>query len=292
MTRRHLDRGPITCRCGTPTPNGELTCESCLNLLDQAIADLTWLSDQLDAMVGQQHGIDTSGGGTTTDDPDGSLPFNDRASRTQRRLHHTLARWVRRIHAAGVAHQSPTVGLPRPADDPTRWAIPTMARWLAWRTDGLAHHRMGHAASTEIRSVVASTTQQVLWTGKTRTFLGPCDMHAVCGGQVWAEDDADTGICDSCGAPYPVDQRRSALEAQLDARLCTAAEIAKLSTYLGLDLNREQVRKRINLWHHRGRITPAGRDPHAGEPLFRYGDVRALLAATGPDRSHDQKTAR
>ena len=59
-------------------------------------------------------------------------------------------------------------------------------------------------------------------------------------------------------------------------KLCTAAEIAHLSTYLGLDISREQVRKRINQWHRRNQITRKG--GVLNEPTFRFGDALALLA--------------
>ena len=70
---------------------------------------------------------------------------------------------------------------------------------------------------------------------------------------------------------------RARLLGELDDRLCTAAEIAHLSTYLGLKADREQVRKRINQWNKRGLITE-----HPGvtdEVTFRFGEVYERLAA-------------
>ena len=88
-------------------------------------------------------------------------------------------------------------------------------------------------------------------------------------GSVWA-------MCDECETTHDAEEIRGRLLAELDDRLCTAAEIAKLSTYLGLKADREQVRKRINQWHTRGLIVehPSLTD----EVTFRFGEVYARLA--------------
>lgn len=264
---------PAHCRCGTQT-EGDRTCEACLNRLDTALGEMAWLDEQLEIAVSRQRGASfTSGGHSSGETP---LPYNDRATRAERRLHATLARWVRRCVNAHVAHQASTDQLPR-GDGPDHWSITDMARWLMWRTDGLAAHTMGHQAMLDITSAAASATQTVTWKRSARIFLGPCDDHAVCDGEVYADEDADEGACDSCGRTYPVDERRAALEAELSSRLFPAREIAKLATILDLGIPSDQVRKRVNLWHHRGRITAAITDPHTGEPLFRFGEVRALL---------------
>lgn len=77
---------------------------------------------------------------------------------------------------------------------------------------------------------------------------------------------------DDCGMTYDVATRREAMVADIESRLCTAAEIASLATYLELLEDRDRVRKRINLWAHRGVIQP-DQINHDGEPLYAFGPV-------------------
>jgi hypothetical protein len=76
---------------------------------------------------------------------------------------------------------------------------------------------------------------------------------------------------------------RDKLLAELDDRLCTAAEIARLSTYLGLQADRAKVRNRINVWAKRGRIV--SETELTTEPAYRFGIVWRLLVAHEADRS-------
>lgn len=116
--------------------------------------------------------------------------------------------------------------------------------------------------------VAVERCRRVIDTRPARQYLGECD----CGGPLYAELGSDTAACRDCKAEQSADLRRSALLAELEGRLCTAAEIADLSTHLGLKADREQVRKRINSWHRRGRISEVG-------DRFRFGEVWHLLMA-------------
>lgn len=281
--RRYRDRA-TSCGCGAEVHDGIQTCEECLAKLDTALGDLPWLDEQLEVSISRQRGVDNRGGTPSTGEH--ALPWNDRASKAHRRLQRTLANWITRIDELGVHHQAPTLGLPR--GDHDRWTITAMSRWLAWRVDGLATHPAGHRAMLDITSAAASATQTVLWKRRSRIFLGPCNAilldprtlipTGACPGEVYADEGEDNGRCDHCHLPYLVEERRARLERELDDTAFTAAGIARLSTFLGLDLSREQVRKRINQWHRRGRILASTHDPLTGEPMFRYGAVRALLA--------------
>lgn len=104
-------------------------------------------------------------------------------------------------------------------------------------------------------------------------FLGVCPE---CQESVYAVEHAVTGTCRGCGAEYDTEASRLALTDALDDQLLTAAEIASMSTYLGLDAPRERIRMRVAQWHKRGRIAAAGHDER-GHPRFAYRDVRPLL---------------
>ena len=73
------------------------------------------------------------------------------------------------------------------------------------------------------------------------------------------------------------DELRERLLRDLDGKICTAAEIAHLSTYLGLDIRRDQVRKQ-NQPMAQARARSARKGGTDDAPVFRFGDVLALLA--------------
>lgn len=115
-----------------------------------------------------------------------------------------------------------------------------------------------------------------------RIYLGVCtktpDVGPACPGSVYAIEGELMGKCEECKAEYDVAASREGLESGLDSMLMTAADIARASTYLGLNADRDRVRKRINQWNKRGIIQAKGSDDN-GDPRFSYGDVRARLYA-------------
>lgn len=117
----------------------------------------------------------------------------------------------------------------------------------------------------------------------SKVYLGACTVP-LCAGSVYAKEGDETGRCDQddCRTEYDTSLSRRGLESELDSQLLTAAEIARLSTYLGLKADRQKVRVRVNLWHSRGRLAAAGR-AEDGSPRFRYGEVRGLLYAAFVD---------
>jgi hypothetical protein len=95
---------------------------------------------------------------------------------------------------------------------------------------------------------------------------------------------------DDCEAVFDVAECRTTMVADLDTRLCTAAEIATLATYLDLLDDRERVRNRINQWGKRGLI-----EPHMlsveGEPMYRFGEVTERILAADATRRSRRKGA-
>lgn len=149
-----------------------------------------------------------------------------------------------------------------------------ISRWMLWRVDGLALHDIGIEAVDEISAAV-QTCHRLIDRHPERQYLGPCE--ACDGGRLYAQPAAKWAKCDACDTTVDADTVRARLLKTLDDQLYTAAEIARLSTYLGLKAGREQVRKRINQWHKRDLI-----HPHAAfsdEPAFRFGEVYERLVA-------------
>lgn len=283
---------PHTCRCGKPlTDRGHWTCDECLTDLARLLgSDMTWIAQQLEVSISRQRGVGNGAGAPSTGPT--PLPWNEWASKCERKLRGLLVHWTKAVHTAHVAARGGVADV-LPLGDSPDWSITDMARWLTWRVDGLAHHPFGRAMLQQLSGAAEAATRCVTWKRIGRVYLGTCDgtlpdpeqtdqTVQPCDGEVYADEDEDHGECEQCARVYAVDLRRRSMETELDARLFPAAEIARLSTFLGLDMPRDQVRKRVNLWHHRGRIQAAGHVPPTRPgaeptPLFRYGEVRALL---------------
>jgi hypothetical protein len=165
--------------------------------------------------------------------------------------------------------------------------IDSMSAWLATRVHGLALLDIGPEAMDEITDAAAECHRIVFWKRRSRIYLGPCQTTQTdedgnetppCPGEVYAEEGEPVGYCDLCKQGATVVIRRDKLEKDLDGYLATASEIARLATYLGLDVKREVVRKRVLYWHRHKRIEQRSTDP-TGLPMVRYGEARTLLYA-------------
>ena len=254
------------CACGKPTRDQRYVCDGCADSLSQALGDVPWLDEELETTITKRKGIDYrrvgGGKGGKREQPS---PPEWTASNARTHLKGVLVAWVRFCADEDVRHSSPHRGLP--ADD-----LPAISRWLMWRVDGLSLHDIGAAAVDEITSAVAHC-HRLIDRPADRQFLGNCDTCDE--GRLYARPGGAMARCNTCGDMVDAEGLRERLLAELDDRLCTAAEIAHLSTYLGLRADREQVRKRINQWHKRERIT--AEHAFSPDPVFRFGIVRRLL---------------
>lgn len=157
----------------------------------------------------------------------------------------------------------------------------TAARYLAAHLDWIRHERYVdeayrdiHAAARVITGIVDRPTGQVL--------VGACD----CGTVLYAKATAATIACRHCARRWDVAGSRDTLRQALDDKLATAAQIAGLAITSDPDLDRQRVRRTINVWGHRGPdhggIETRGHSA-SGDPLYRVGDVipRVLAAHAG-----------
>lgn len=279
-----------TCRrCYRETRDDAYVCEDCCDEFARELGEVPWLTEQVEISITRQHASAGAMGSTTRGSDlvadlaqileDGKLghlgtPWHETASRANRALHSTLATWVRFCAEEHVRHQAPSDSLP--AD-----SMPAMSRWLMWRVDGLAWHELGADAVTEVVRACGEVRRIVLWKPPARNYLATCgtvNAGETCPGDVYATEGEDYGRCDTCGAMHEVAKRRIELNKRLDDHLCTAADIARMAVFLGLQAKRDTVRNKVNVWHKRGRITPRAHAPN-GDPMFRYGEVRGMLAA-------------
>ena len=252
-----------TCRCGQPTRDAAYTCDTCSQQLAIALGDIPWLTEELDTTITRQKGATYNG--STSRGAEAPSPVHWGASEARSHLKALLVSWVLFSHETGVRNASPHIGLP---DDD----LVSLSRWLLWRVDGFALLDIGPEVVDEITEAVA-TCRRVIDRPADRQYLGACDMCPT--GRLYARPGGTWARCDGCDQATEADKIRERMLRELDDRLCTAAEIAQLSTYLGLRADRETVRKRINQWHKRGRI--AREHAFSEEPAFRFGIVWRLL---------------
>ena len=258
------------CVCGRPTRDAAFGCDECADDLARALGDVAWLEEELEVTITRQKGIDYRGVGGGK----GGKKANERpspvvwgASEARAHLKALLVSWALFCNAEEVRHSESSNALPE--DNLT-----ALSRWLIWRVDGLMLHEIAADAIDEITSAVADC-RRLIDRPAERQYLGECDTCK--SGKLYARREGQWAICEECDAHFLADEIRAGLLKRLDDRLCTAAEIAKLSTYLGLQAGREQVRKRINQWHARGLIVE--HPSLADEVTFRFGEVYERLAA-------------
>lgn len=260
------------CRCGTPTRDNASLCDPHASQLTQALAEVPFLAEQLEISRTRQR---ASGG--TAGSGDNTVPWDEKASQAIQALHATLHTWVRFCDEEHIPHQSPNRDLP--ADDDK-----AMSRWLMWRVDGLTLHELGPDAWEEITNSTADARRVVFRKPKPKVYLGACTVtlnHVECGHAVYANQGDLNGRCVSpdCRTEYPVKESHARLLKALDDRLLTAADVATTATYMDLPVARDRIRKQINTWHKRGRLTTHGTDEN-NDPLFNFGTVRGLLEET------------
>jgi hypothetical protein len=254
------------CRCGKPTRDDAYVCEDCCDELHRALGDVPWLDDQLEVTITGQKGVDYRKGGGGKGAGELPSPVHWGASEARTHLNALLVSWVLFCDAESIRNQSHHVGLP---DD----NLKALSGWLIWRIDGLALHDIGPEAVDEITSGVAHC-RRLVDRPADRQYLGDCEQQD-CTGRMYSKPGSDFARCDACDTNVNAEAIRTTLLAKLDDRLCTAAEIARLSTYLGLKAGRDQVRNRINQWHSRKLIT--SESLFEDEPAFKFGTVYARL---------------
>lgn len=253
-----------TCRCGRPTRDEAYVCDQCAHDLNAALGDVPWLEEELQTTITRTKGVDYRTKGTTRSSERPS-PVVWSASEASTHLKAVLVSWVLFCADEGVRNQSPHQAIPE--DNLT-----AISRWLMWRVDGLTLLDIGPEAVDEITEAV-KVCHRLIDSPAAKQYLGTCDECET--GRLYARPGAALARCNLCGTTIDAERLRAKLLDDLDDRLCTAAEIARLSTYLGLKADREQVRKKINQWSSRGMLHESASVTE--EATFRFGAVYAML---------------
>lgn len=255
--------------CQVAGPNGRSTCEECLDRLGVILRGTPAVVMDLNASRAGTGGIDyRTLGGATGGSKTLPLVINQGAIDARDRLRAALWSAVGACLHARLEHTSPRDDVPHRGD------LPAMAEWLSWRIDAMPGHPHTEGAPKAIALAVEQALH-VLDRPATRQRLGPCS----CGGNVTAIAAARTARCDQCDLEYDAETLRQQRLTELDDQLCTAAEIAELTTYLSRTITsaRDIVRRRINVWATRGSLIASSVDMTTREPRYRFGEVYALL---------------
>lgn len=263
-----------TMACNRPS-DGWYVCKVCGDMLAETLTDMSWMLDELDTVITQQTRYTTQSSGRSAETP---LVFNIKAADTKANLVNQLDTAARVIAGANGWSRDYTTDK-------------GCAAWLERKVSAIRLHPAGGEITDDICSWYAAC----LWVidrPAQRQYLGDhadvgtvleVEMNVIsptsdeqCPGRIYGRAGKPEARCDTCGATFSAERLRERLLRELDDKLNTAAEIARLSTYLGLDISREQVRKRINQWHSRGQIERKGGSKE--DPTFRFGDALNLLA--------------
>lgn len=123
------------------------------------------------------------------------------------------------------------------------------------------------------------TLERVVDTAAGEVIVGRCP----CEHWLYAVEGASFVRCWGCGTSYDVATSRDALKADLEDRLMTGAEIAKLAGYLGVADSRK-ARLMIQVWAQREKLArwrlwtvDKGGTVVDVESIFRFGDALPLL---------------
>lgn len=256
--------GPRLCAtrgCPRPAHPDRVICAHCAWLLKRDLAEIPDLDRELDvtryrlSAVTATYGP-TRGGGVKP------LPFDPRAAEAALTLHQVLDRWAAHLERADPANRA------RPLH------TAGLARWLLHHHHELAARPDAAQATASIGSAVRDAWRAVDRPAD-RVYAGACNPPA-CSEQLYARPGQPFITCHVCGTRHDADMRRTAMQDDLDGRLLTGAEIARLAQYFGHVPDRERTRNLLKVWATRGVITPRGHDKR-GDPLYPFGDTLRLL---------------
>lgn len=254
--------------CSRPS-EGWFVCATCSEIFqNQVLSEIGWLLEDLDLVIAGQVRYAGQVGGRSSEP---RLPVNLTASDSRAQLLNELTTAVRMIADANQVDYDCTDG-------------ETAAAWLAYRISMIRLHPAGHEVIEGVTREFAGA-HWIVDRPRAKQYLGDCKDHErtddlpICPGSIYALDGKPEARCDVCGNWWDKDHLRGWLISQLEDRIMTASEIARISTYLGMDWSRDRIRKLMNQWHKRGHITSHEIQQDGQHVVgFRFGDALNKLA--------------
>ncbi len=217
--------------------------------------------------------------GFATADPDESpVPFNEHAAEVATELGSTLLEAADYIATAS--------GMFRPLDTPK-----ALGRWLALQVSWMRAQPTGPEMVQHLTRILTRAERAVDRAGDLR-FVGPCggtyldhDGLAVeCTEDLYANSWDHEVACRSCGATYPIKDRRTWLLGQAADMLMPRTELSRALAGFGVIVKTKQLEN----WSARGRLGARGHTVSLPRrPLYRLGDVLEIVRAESakPSRS-------
>lgn len=168
------------------------------------------------------------------------------------------------------------------------------AAWLATQVGWLRSRPEAVEAWDELHDACARLARLVDRPAGPGRLIGVCD----CGAILYAKDGRTVVQCRNklCQMTWHVERSREILQAALREKLFTAAEAAHLAASWD-ERGSEQIRKLINSWVSRDRITARGwiagntGEDEARWPTYRFGDILDLLEQATPRRTREGAAA-
>lgn len=250
-------------------------CSIHLRYLEQALAEVPWLLEQLQITITKQDKLHQVQGKS---EQDTRQMLNFGASKLASEVEITLARWVSKLVDQNglqflpkfrVAHDFIGPLLPHWDRMPIGYT-PTparLARWLAHHVNTAATREDVGDLYNEIITLTGNPDRFAQQQGKLvrainrkdRVIVGPCqtpiydgDGTTLCGKTLWADGGQTEVVCGRCGATVDVELARSEALKQQD--LIPEARIYELMAALGTPVYSDLLQK----WLKSGDLTPSG----------------------------------
>jgi len=270
-------------RCGRPTDG--TVCHPEASALADALGIAAGHAEDAETVIARQarYGGGSRGG---SDEP---LPVDLTASARLDAVENTIGTWARHVvdaRGTELPARRPRLGPTCERIDcghgsclaialrrPPR-TLAAAAGWLSTQVEWLRHRPEAGEAFDELHDACTQLARLVD-RPPDRDLVGMCD----CGKVLYAAHGRTLIQCPQprCKLVWHVERSRDILRRALDDKLFTAAEAARLLVHLDDgDRGTEQIRKLINKWAERGRITADGEI--GGEPVYRFGDLGERLA--------------
>lgn len=249
--------------CTAEQPEG-LLCHNDTTRLEQVLAEVPWLVEQLTITISKQAKIGGQAGkGAPARERN---PINYGALIVADELGNTLTTWARDIGYVDTrVHQQST-------KDANAYLLSNIA--LIRR----------HPAVEELLDEILDATsraRRAVDKPADRVFLGPCNGETpddqgrmvTCLDDLYCRPNSTWATCRTCGSEHDVNERRTWLLDQAADRIVTPREAAHLIGNVGhIDVNATRIRNWINRKQLPTRLGPTD------EKHFRLGDLLILLA--------------
>lgn len=268
---RHIQRTRATavaCYCGRPIRDNSQLCPKCLRWLEQDLAEIPGLLDEL-ATSKYGQGRTGTNIGVTSRSAERPLPFDDTPIERARELHRVLR------DAAQIVVTGRNAPWPRDLPADTARFLLSHLTWIRRREEAPELHRTITHATSRLRSAIdPRRTEQRSWglcgsVEYDETTGQPLEGSEPCTAELRAWRNARRAVCSACGTTHELnEERRLWLLEVARGELMYVAQLSQTLEVLGEHVADPTIRS----WERRGRLVEHSRDEQ-GRALFLVGDV-------------------